>query len=82
MVWRLTYTTIEFIIYVIVQVYAKIEVPTSYLVPIVFLRKQPIAECQTRLFTHSGNNWPTKHCHWSNRIKYNTHVRRYDPYFA
>ncbi len=30
----------------------------SHHVPILFLRKQPIAECWTRLFMHNGNNWP------------------------
>ena len=58
MVWRLTYTTIELIIYVIVQVYAKISTYIITYVPIVFLREQPIAECKTQLFMHNGNNWP------------------------
>lgn len=29
-----------------------------YHVPILFLRKQPIAQCWTRLFMDNGNTWP------------------------
>ena len=57
MVWRLTYKTMELIIYVIVQVYAKIG---TYLITclLYFGVNNQWLNVGLGLFMHNGNDWP------------------------